>query len=151
MAAKAKPQPAATRHESSSPFSLLTEWAGQGTESFFATQRILWDLVTRQNANTVTAVRERLATISIAPAAALTEMVGEGMSNMMAVDRILLHLAQRENEILVGAMQERTGNSAPAAALTNVLRRSIDTFVEMQMHFLTLASKQADQIGRAHV
>jgi hypothetical protein len=56
----------------------------------------------------------------------------------------LLHLAQRENEILVGALQERTGDSAPAAALTNVIRRSIDTFVEMQMHFLTLASKQAD-------
>jgi len=28
--------------------------------------------------------------------------------------------------------------------VTNVIRRSIDTFVEMQMHFLTLAAKQAD-------
>jgi hypothetical protein len=61
------------------------------------------------------------------------------------MDRVLLHLAQRENEILVGAMQDRTGKSAPAAAVTNFIRRTIDTYVEMQLHFLTLAAKQADQ------
>jgi len=145
MPAKAKPEPAESRNEAFSPFSLLTEWAKQGTESFFASQRILLDLVMRQNANTMTAVRERLATVRTAPVAALTEMVGEGVSNLIAVDRILMHLAQRENEIVVGAMQERTGNSAPAAAVTNFIRRSIDTFVEMQLHFLTLAAKQADE------
>jgi len=61
------------------------------------------------------------------------------------VDRVLMNLAQRENEILLGAAQERTGNSAPAAAVTNFIRRSIDTYVDMQLHFLTLAAKQADQ------
>ena len=145
MPAKAKPEPVATRNEAYSPFSLLTEWAKRGTESFFASQRILLDLVMRQNANTMTAVRERLATVRTVPAAALTEMVGEGVSNLIAMDRVLLHLAQRENEILVGAMQERTGKSAPAAAVTNFLRRTIDTYVEMQLHFLTLAAKQADE------
>ena len=144
MAAKAKSEPAATRHETPSPFSLVTEWARQGTESFFATQRILLDLVMRQNATAMTAVQERLATVRTAPVTALTEMVGEGVSNLIAVDRILLHLAQRENEILVGAMQDRAGNSAPASAVANFVRRSVDTFVEMQMHFLTLAAKQAD-------
>jgi hypothetical protein len=144
MPAKAKPEPVATRNEAYSPFSLLTEWAKRGTESFFASQRILLDLVMRQNANTMTAVRERLATARTAPVAALTEMVGEGVSNLIAVDRVLMHLAQRENEILVGAMQERTGDSAPAAAVTNFVRRSIDTYVEMQLHFLSLVAKQAD-------
>jgi hypothetical protein len=144
MPAKAKPEPAATRHQESSPLSLLSEWARQGTESFFATQRILLDLVMRQNSNTMTAIRERLAGVRTAPVAALTEMAGEGMSNLIAAERVLLHLAQRENEILVGALQERTGGSAPAAAMTNVIRRSIDTLVDMQMHFLTVAAKQAD-------
>ena len=144
MPAKAKSEPAVARHEASSPFSLLTEWARQGTESFFASQRILLDLVMRQNANTITAIRENLTTVRTAPVAALTEMVGEGVSNWIAVDRVLLQLAQRENEILLGAMQERTGNNVPAAALANVIRRSIDTYVEMQLHFLTLAAKQAD-------
>jgi len=144
MPAKAKSEPAATRHEAFSPFSLLTEWARQGTESFFASQRILLDLVMRQNANTMTVIREELANVRTAPFAALTEMFGEGVSNWIAVDRVLLNLAQRENEILMGAMQERTGNSAPAAAVANFIRRSIDTYVDMQLHFLTLAAKQAD-------
>jgi hypothetical protein len=144
MPAKTKPEPAATRQQGFSPFSLLTEWGRQGTESFFASQRILLDLVMRQNANAMTAIQDRLSAVRSVPVAALTEMIGEGVSNLIAVDRVLLHLAQRENEIVVGALQERTGNSAPAAAMTNVIRRSIDTFVEMQLHFLTLVSKQAD-------
>ena len=145
MPAKVKHEPAATQNEPFFLLSLLTDWTRKGTETFFASQRILWDLVTRQNATTMTAVRERLATVRTVPAAALTEMVGEGASNLIAMDRVLLHLAQRENEILVGAMQERTGKSAPAAAVTNFLRRTIDTYVEMQLHFLTLAAKQADE------
>jgi hypothetical protein len=144
MPAKAKPEPAPHRRQESSPLSLLSEWARQGTESFFATQRILLDLVMRQNTNTITAVRERLAGVRTAPVAALTELAGEGMSNLIAAERVLLHLAQRENEILVGALQERTGGSAPAAAMTNVIRQSIDTLVDMQLHFLTTAAKQAD-------
>jgi len=144
MPAKAKSEPAATRHDSPSPFSLITEWARQGTESFFASQRILLDLVMRQNANAMTAIQDRLSAVRNVPVAAFTEMIGEGVSNLIAVDRVLLHLAQRENEIVVGALQERTGESSPAAAMTNVIRRSIDTFVEMQLHFLTLVGKQAD-------
>ena len=144
MPAKTKSEPAATRHEASSPFSLVTEWARQGTETFFASQRILLDLVMRQNANAMTAIQDRLSAVRSVPIAALTETIGEGVSNLIAVDRVLLHLAQRENEIVVGAMQERTGKSAPAAAATNLIRRSIDTFVEMQLHFLSLMAKQAD-------
>jgi hypothetical protein len=144
MPAKAKTEPAATRRQEPSPLSMLTDWARQGTETFFATQRILLDLVMRQNANTMTAIRERLATMRTAPVAALTEMAGEGASNLIAAERILLQLAQRENEILVGALQERAANNAPASAMTNMLRRSVDTLVDMQMHFLSLAAKQAD-------
>jgi len=76
MPAKAKPEPAATQNEPFFVLSLLTDWTRKGTETFFASQRILWDLVTRQNATTMTAVRERLATVRTAPVAALTEMVG---------------------------------------------------------------------------
>ena len=47
--------------------SLLSEWVRQGTESFFATQRILLDLVMRQNANTLNAVREPLAAAAYRP------------------------------------------------------------------------------------
>lgn len=44
----------------SSPITVLAEWARQGTESFFVTQKILLDLVVRQNSHTISAIRERL-------------------------------------------------------------------------------------------
>ena len=106
MPAKAKPEPAA--RESDNPVSMLAEWVRQGTESFFATQRILLDLVVRQNANTISAVKERLTDLRSVPAAALTEIAGEGISNFIAAQRIMLQLAQPQNEILRAGLKERT-------------------------------------------
>src|SRR5690349_1383296 len=105
MPVKARPEPRGTRTPASSAVSLLSEWARQGTESFFATQRILLDLVMRQNANTFEAMRDRLASVGSAPAAALTEMAGEGMSNFIAAQRVLLHLAQRQNELAMTGLK----------------------------------------------
>ena len=92
---------------------MLSGWVRQGTESFFATQRILMDLVMRQNANTFNAVRERLATARDARGHGATEMAGEGISNFIAAQRVLLHLAQRQNEIVMTGVKERTGGFAP--------------------------------------
>ena len=63
MPDKTRPEPTPARLESLPAVSLLSEWVRQGTESFFATQRILLDLVMRQNANTISAVRERLSDV----------------------------------------------------------------------------------------
>ena len=142
MPNQSKSEPGGRAREST-PFSLLTEWVRQGTESFFATQRILLDLVMRQNSNTFSAVRERLAGAGTVPVTALTEMAGEGISNFIAAQRVLLQLAQRQNEIVLGGVRERTPG-APLGAMTDLLRRGIDTFIEMQQHFLTIASKQTD-------
>jgi len=102
------------------------------------------DLVMRQNTNTIQAVRERLAGVRDAPAAALTEMAGEGMSNFIVAQRVLLHLAQRENELVMTGVKERAGGLAPVAVMSDLLRRSVDTFIDMQQHFLTIAAKQTD-------
>lgn len=142
MPTKPKPEPA-THARESSPASLLTEWVRQGTESFFATQRILLDLVMRQNANTFSAVRDRLAGVGAAPVTALTEIAGEGISNFIAAQRVLLQLAQRQNEIVLTAVKERTG-PAPIGAMTDLLRRGVDTFIDMHQHFLTIAARQTD-------
>jgi len=141
MPSKPKPQAGG---RGSSTVALLTEWVRQGTESFFATQRILLDLVMRQNANALSAVRERLEGARSVPAAALTEIAGEGISNFIAAQRVLLQLAQRQNEIVMGGVAERAGGVPPAAALAGLLRRGVDTFIDMQQHFLSLAAKQAD-------
>src|SRR5215470_4301948 len=140
MPAKARPEPAA---RVASPLALLTEWVRQGTESFFATQRILLDLVVRQNANTIGAVRERLVDLRSAPAEALTEMAGEGISNFIAAQRVVLQLAQRQNEILMTGLKERSV-AAPMAAMTDVFRRGVEAFIDMHQHFHTIASKQTD-------
>jgi len=144
MPAKMRPEPGAGHPRESSPISLLSDWVRQGTESFFATQRILLDLVMRQNANTISAVGGRLASAGAAQADAMTELAGEGVSNFIAAQRILLQLAQRQNELVMTGVKERAGNVAPVAALTEMVRRGVDTFIDMQQHFLAMAAKQAD-------
>ncbi len=143
MPVKVKPEPLHAARKSS-VLSMLSDWARQGTESFFATQKILLDLVMRQNANTMHAIRERMAAARTVPAEMLTEFGGEGLSSFIDAQRVLLHLAQRENEIVLTGVKERVAGVAPVAAATDLLRRGVDTFIEMQQHFLTIASKQTD-------
>ena len=107
----------------SSTMGILSDWVRQGTESFFATQRILLDLVVQQNTNTLQLVRDRLAGAGSAPVTALTEMAGEGISNFIAAQRVLLQLAERQNEIVMGAVSERATGPAPVAAMAELLRR----------------------------
>ena len=128
-----------------SPISMLAGWLRQGTESFFASQRILMDLVMRQNARTFSAFQERLVEARNVAGTALTEMAGEGISNFIAAQRVLLNLAQRENEILTTAVHERAGGWAPAAAVTDLFSRGVDTVIGMQQHFLTMAARQTDE------
>jgi len=128
-----------------SSISMLAGWLRQGTENFFASQRIVTDLVMRQNAHTISAFQERLGEARKIANTALTEMAGEGISNFFAAQRVLLNLAQRENEIVTTAVKERAGGTAPMAAVTDLFSRGIDTAIGMQQHFLNLAARQTDQ------
>lgn len=128
-----------------SSISMLAGWLRQGTESFFASQRILMDLVMRQNAHTISAFQGRLTEARHIAGTAVTEMAGEGISNFIAAQRVLLNLAQRQNEILTTVVKERTGGSAPVTAVTDLVSRGVDTVIGMQQHFLTLAARQADE------
>jgi hypothetical protein len=60
----------------------------------------------------------------------------------MEAQQVLLDLTQRQNEILMGGVKERVEGSAPAVAMTDLLRRSVDTAIEMQQKFLNIADKQ---------
>ena len=128
-----------------SSISMLAGWLRQGTESFFASQRILMDLVMRQNAHTIGAFQGRLTEARHVAGAAVTEMAGEGISNFIAAQRVLLNLAQRQNEILTTVVKERAGGSAPLTAVTDLFSRGVDMVIGMQQHFLTLAARQADE------
>ncbi len=127
----------------SSFVSLLSGWAQQGLESFCATQRILVDLVMRQNTNAIKTIREGLSESEAKDSATriLTELAVEGTANYIEAQRILLDLAQQEDEIVMNGIKERVSDFGTAVAMTNVIRRGIDTFVEMQHNFLVLASK----------
>jgi hypothetical protein len=124
---------------------MLAGWLRQGTENFFASQRIVMDLVMRQNAHTISAFQERLAEARKIAGTAVTEMAGEGISNFIAAERVLLNLVQRQNEIFTTAVKERVGGPAPVAAATELVSRGIDTIVDMQQHLLTLAARQTDE------
>lgn len=142
--------PTAVKHETSRGFlgessfvSLLSGWAQQGVQSFFATQRILVDLAMRQNASLMHSVRQQLSDPTHSPAAILSEAAAERLANFIEGQKILLELGQKQNEILLEGVQERVGEFPAAQAATNLLRRSVETFIDMQQEFLKIAGKQA--------
>jgi hypothetical protein len=148
-----KREPAATHARPSTFFSLLTGWVQQGVESFFATQRILMDVAVRQNAAAMKALREGLSDPEHSPMAILTELAVEGTSSFIEAQRILLSLAQKETSIVMNGVKERVGFIPPAVAMTELLRRSVDTYVDMQQEFLTIASKHSQKMieGKAEL
>ncbi len=108
----------------------------------FSTQRILLDLVMRQNANVMHAVHQHLSDPEHSPSVILNEMASEGMSNFVEGQAILLELAQQQNEILMNGVKERVGDWPPAQALTELIRRTLDNFIDMQQEYLKIADKQ---------
>jgi hypothetical protein len=140
---------AAERSESSRPHSressfvsLLTGWAQQGVQSFFATQRILLDLAMRQNASIMHSVRQQLSDPHHSPATILGEVAGDGVTNFIEGQKVLLELGQKQNEILMTGVKERVGDHPAAQAVTDLVRRSVDTFIDMQQEFLKITGKQ---------
>jgi hypothetical protein len=138
-----KHEPTRTHHNAESSFiSVLSGWAQQGVQSFFATQRILLDLAMRQNANVMHAVREQLTDPHHSPTAILSEVAGEGVNNFIEGQKLLLDLGKKQNEILMTGVKERIGDSPAAHALADLLGRSVETFIHMQEEFLKIAGKQ---------
>ena len=105
-----KPEHPEGAPRAAAPVYLFTDWVQQGTESFFAAQRILLDLVMRQNSIALNTLRDRFAARP-GPVATVSEIAGEGMSNFIAAQKILLDLAERQNEIVMNGVKERVGFS----------------------------------------
>lgn len=76
------------------------------------------------------------------PLSLLTELAVEGTSSLVEAQRALLNLAQQENDIILKGVKERIGGFPPAVAMTDLVRRSLDTIIGMQQELLTSASKQ---------
>jgi hypothetical protein len=134
-------KPVAQARESSF-VNLLSGWVQQGVENFFATQRILVDLAVRQNGTVIDVMREKLTAPDFRPVAMVKEFAGEGLANFIEGQKLLLGLAQRESEILATGVKERVGGFVVTDALVETIRRSVDTFVDMQLEYLKSASKQ---------
>jgi len=142
--------PAAVKHDSprtqakdSSFVSILSGWAQQGAQTLFATQRILIDLAMKQNASIMHAVKQQLTDPHHSPTAILSEAAGEGITNFIEAQKVLLDLGKQQNEILMNGVKERVGDCPVRRASVDLLRRSVDTFVELQQEYLKIASKQS--------
>jgi len=133
----------ATHAHPSSFLTLLSGWVQQGVENVFATERIFVDLAMRKSADAMKSLREGVSAPEHSPVAILTELAVEGTSSFMEAQRILLNLAQHENEIVMGGVKERVSAFVPATATTDLVRRTIDTFIDMHKEFLKITSKQA--------
>ncbi len=79
------------------------------------------------------------------PLAILTELAVEGTSSLVEAQRALLDLAQQENDIILNGVKERVTGFFPAVAMTDLVRRSLDTLIGMQQELLTSTSKQTLQ------
>jgi len=122
--------------------SLLSGWAQQGAQTLFATQRILLDLAMRQNASVMHAVRQQLSDPRRSPSAVLSEIAEEGMTNFLEGQKVLLELGKQQNEILMTGVKERVGDWPAAHAITDLMKRSVETFIQMHEEYLKIASKQ---------
>jgi hypothetical protein len=142
MPATVKSESSRTHPREPSFVTLLSSWAQQGVQSFFATQRILLDLAMRQNASVMQSVRQQLSDPQHSPAAILGEVAGEGVTNFIEGQKVLLELGLRQHEILMSGVKERIGDHRATHAITDLLRRSVETFIHMQQEFLKIAGKQ---------
>lgn len=140
--AAARNEPARAHPKESSVISLLSGWAQQGAQTLFATQRILIDLAMRQNATVMHALRQQLSDSQHSPTAILSEVAAEGVTNFLEGQRVLLNLGKEQNELVMTGVKERVGDSPRRQALVDLLRRSVESFIEMQEEFLNTASKQ---------
>lgn len=77
------------------------------------------------------------------PLEILTELAVEGTSSLVEAQRTLLNLAQQENDIVMNGVKERVSGFTPAAAMTDLVRRSLDTMIGMQQDLLTTTSKHS--------
>lgn len=137
-----KPGSSAQHGRPSTILSLMTGWIEQGVESFFATQRVLVDVAMRQNAAMMKTLQEGISDPEHSPVAILSDLAIEGTSSFTEAQKILLNLAQQENEIIMNGSKEQIAGLPRAVAVTDLVRRSLDTFIGMQQDFLTTTSKQ---------
>ncbi len=137
----------AVKHEKvhskdSSVVSLLSVGRSRGHRPFSPTQRILIDLAMRQNAAVMNSVRQQLSDPHHSPTAILSEITGDGVKNFIEGQKVLLDLGKQQNEILMNGVKERIGDRPVAHAVTDLLRRSVETFIHMQEEYLKIAGKQ---------
>jgi hypothetical protein len=114
------------------PLNLLAEWARQGIERFFAAQKIMLDLSAQQNALAIGALRETLGFGMYNPGTSFAEMAGQGILSFINAQKVLLDLASEENTLQVKAVTEGLGLSEQSAAMADLVRRGVDTYIEMQ-------------------
>ncbi len=138
-------RPSASHTPAASFGSLLFGWAQQGVDSMLATQRILADFATRRGVNAIKTLREELSDSEHSPRAIMAELAVEATSNLTEAQRVLLNLAQQENDTILSGVKERVAGSATAWDVTDRVRRGIDTLIEAQQEYLTVASKQVQQ------
>lgn len=79
------------------------------------------------------------------PLDVLTELAVEGTSSLVETQRTLLDLAQRENDILLNGLKEHLSGFVPGVAMTDMVRRSVETLIGMQQDLLTTTSRQTMQ------
>jgi hypothetical protein len=134
-------------HEASPSF--MPGWARQGVQSFVAAQKIIMDLAAQENALLIGLVRERLSKPGGELGSSVAGITEQGVKNLTEVGKILLDLAADETAIAVEGVKEGLRLPPPAAAMAEVVRHRVGTFVEMQKNLLDATADQAHAVAKS--
>jgi len=143
MPAREKKEPQET-----SP-SFMPGWARQGVQSFVAAQKIIMDLAAQENALLIGLLRERLSKPGGQLGASMAGITEQGVKNLTEAGKILLDLAADETALAVEGVKEGLRLPAPAAAMAEVVRHRVGTFVEMQKNLLDATAEQAHAVAKS--
>lgn len=89
-----------------------------------------------------TMVKHETSRAHHSPTIIMSEIAGEGVANFIESQKVLFNLAQEQTNLLMSGVKERIGNQPAAHAVADTLRRSVDTFIDMQQALLKIAGKQ---------
>jgi len=135
----------AESRQASSPVSILTELAVEGTSTFIEAQRIFLNLIQQENDLLNAGVKDRVA--FSAPVAALTNFAHRGIDTLVNLQQGLLTTTSKQTMKVLQATQN--GNVYQAEHVVDLAREAMENFVHANEQLLRAITQEAINATKA--
>jgi hypothetical protein len=122
---------------SPTPSKAAMDLSGRGIHNFFEAQRLLLEMLARQNMIVADGLKPGLAGT---PAEALADIVHRGFDNFVTAEKKFMDIFEAEAEGAVKDFGDK--KSFDTARLTNLAREGMHTFIVSQKNFLEIVEKK---------